>query len=156
MKRNRRSRGLTLIEFAASTAMVSVALVGTAAAVASGAELSRTTAETRGATRASTTLMEQVRAIPVDQIVARFNDSTVSCSTLGASDSKSESTVRVVQVANGSTRWPVYEVTITTSWAGMLGDQDATFVTYVSDRTAGTALSGASTVPADGSTTGGN
>ena len=151
----RRQQGFTLVEFAASVAVVAVALVGTAASIAAAAEMSRSTQQTRAASRGAATLMENIRATPFDRLVSDYDDTTHTVKGIEDSESGTGSArVTVVEEATGSTKWKVYRVTVNTTWKGVAGDQNMSVVTYVSDRREGGALSGAVTVESEQSVEG--
>jgi hypothetical protein len=62
-------------------------------------------------------------------------------------DSSGTATVTVTPVATGSTRWTCVEVLVHTQWKGVNGDSTRDFVTWISDRTAGSPLAGIPTLP---------
>lgn len=154
MRTRRRSSGFTLVELAVATSIASVALVTTAGTIASTGRLARVLAETRTAARASTAVMERIRATPFSQISATFGNTTQTFAAIAQSqglaaagnDSSGTATVAVTDVATGSARWAVKQVTVTTRWRGVNGDTTRTFVTWVSDRAAGSALGSASVI----------
>ena len=149
MRRRARKHGFTLVELMAAVAVASIALAATAAAVTTGAQLSRTSAETRASMRAAATMMERVRSTPYSQIADTFNNTTQTLSTLATAESSGTASVTVADVPTGSSRWGVKHVTVVARWKGVNGDTSRTFVTWICDRTAGSSLSGASTLPAN-------
>ena len=143
MKRRSKARGFTLVELAASVAVASIALASTAAAVASGAALARTTAETRCAIRASSSLLENIRSTRFDDIASTFNGTTQSMASLApgtTSDSSGRAAVTVTELSTGSSRWKVLQIDIVTTWKGGAGDATRKFTTWVSDRTTGSTV----------------
>ena len=145
MEKRRRESGFTLVDLAAAVAFSSVALVATAASVISGAGMARSTAETRAAVRMSSALMERIRATPFDQLVATWNDTTHPIAEVGGGDSSGTAAVRVVPLETGSTKWSVYEVTVTSTFRGAAGENSSTLVTYVCDRFSASSMSGSVT-----------
>ena len=141
MKRRGRNAGFTLVELAIVVTVASVALTATAGAVTSGAKLARTTAETRAASRSAQSLMERIRATPFADVTSTFNNQSFAMSTTGGGDSTGTSAVTVAAVDTGSTRWRVVKVTVATQWNGAAGLASQSMVTYVCDRTDGSALS---------------
>lgn len=147
MKVRRRSGGFTLVELAVVVVIAGVALTATAGAVTSGARLARTSTETRAAMRSAQSVMERIRATPFATI-STFNGQTFTFNALGGGESSGSCTVAVAAEDTGSTRWRVARVTVTTQWRGGSGLQSQSFVTFVCDRTDGSALSGSrTTVP---------
>jgi prepilin-type N-terminal cleavage/methylation domain-containing protein len=147
MRKNQSQRGMSLLEMSAASIAVAVALLGTTAAVISGASLSAEVTRMRAATRAASAIMEDVRATDFALLVDTWNENTV---TVGAHETGMDdgtATLSVVQVDNGSTTQILYQVTVTVSFEGAGGAQTYPIVTYVSDRVAGNSLSSSSTVP---------
>lgn len=150
MKRDRKSRGFTLVELAVTVCVAGVALTATAGAVTSGARLARTTAETRAASRAAACIFERIRATSFVDIVGTYNGQTFTESSLGGGESSGTSTVQCYEVYTGSTRWKVLYVQVTTTWKGQSGTSTQKLATYVCDRADGSSLSGSrTTVPAN-------
>lgn len=147
MKRMRTQSGLSLLEMMTASVVVAVSLLGTTAAVISGATLSQEVTRMHAAQRAATTVMEDVRGTDFAQLVDTFDETkhTICGEEYGIDDAVA--TVSVTQVDNGSTSQLVYEVTITVSFEGAAGGQTFPIVTYVADRVAGSSLS--STVGSD-------
>ena len=139
MKRNGNAQGTTLAELAAGIAIVAVALVGTIAAIASGSALAKTTAETRAALRVASSLMEEVRATDVNDLVANFNGATRTLDGVGNSSSGAADIV-VQRIDNGSTMWAVYEVTVLVRWARAETPRVIEMKTLVSDRARGSGV----------------
>lgn len=150
MKRRVPSRGFTLVELAVAVAVAAIALTATAGAVTSGARLARTTTETRAAMRSAESLMERIRATPYAQVTPNFHDRTFPMAGVGGGDSTGVCRVTVTPLDTTSTRWTALQVVVTAQWTGSTGDTQQSFVTFVSDRSEGSALSESRvTVPAD-------
>jgi prepilin-type N-terminal cleavage/methylation domain-containing protein len=141
MRRRVPSRGFTLVELAVAVAVAGIALTATAGAVTSGARLSRTSTETRAAVRSAESLMERIRATPYAQVVANFHDRTFPMSGVGGGDSSGVCRVLVTPLDTTSTRWTALQVVVTAQWRGTTGDTQQQFITFVSDRGDGSALS---------------
>lgn len=139
MKRNGRAQGTTLAELAAGIALVAVALVGAIAGISSGSALAKTTAETRAAQRVASSLMEEVRASDIDDLVADFHGATRPLDGTGHSSSGAADIV-VVRIDNGATMWAVYEVTVIVRWARAETPRTIQMKTLVSDRSRGSGV----------------
>jgi prepilin-type N-terminal cleavage/methylation domain-containing protein len=149
MKRSRSQSGFTLVEVAAVAAVAGIALAAAAGAVSQGAQIARSAAETRAAMDASETMIEQVRATAFSTLETTYDGVTKTLASLGDTDVEGTCTVDVSPVDTGSSSWKVYAVTTTVSWSGSTGEQEMSFVTYVSDRTVGSSLAGADVYMAD-------
>ncbi len=147
--RRRRQGGFTLVELAGATVVASVALVATAAAVTSGAAITRACGKTRAAVRLSEALLEKIRATPFTDLQTTWDGTTHPIAEFGGGDSQGSASVSVTPVDTGSTRWLCYQVRVVTKFNGGGGPDPATFVTYVSDRSAGSSLVSHATIPAD-------
>ena len=143
----RKTHGFTLVEMAASVAVLAIAVLGTVTAVIMASELSRTTAETRQATRTNAALMESIRAAPFEQLVTTFDGTTHAFQDVMPTEQQGTLSVAVTPVDNGSAKWLVYEATITAQWDGVRGDQTMQFVTYIADRAAAAASVSAGLIP---------
>lgn len=122
---------------AVSITLVAGALVGTAATVSVSSNLERATRETRSATRAGSLLMERVRSADFDTVVDDFHGQTVDVAELlgaGYEGGNSTASVSIREIDNGSTRWTLYQVTVTVSTDQLGTTRDVELVTYVSDR----------------------
>jgi hypothetical protein len=139
MKRRSTSGGTTLAELAAGIAFVAIALVGTIAAIGSGSALAKTTAETRAAERVAASLMEEIRATNVDDIVATFHGTSRTLDGVGHSSSGAADIV-IQRIDNGATMWAVYEVTILVRWARAETPRAIELKALVSDRARGSGL----------------
>jgi len=138
---------MSLLELSAASIVVAVSLLGTTAAVISGATLSREVTKMRAATRAATTIMEEVRATDFAEIVSTFDGRTLTVGDHESGIDDGTATISIVQVDNGSTTHILYEVTVNVTFEGAAGDQTYPIVTYVSDRVAGNSLSSSTTLP---------
>jgi Tfp pilus assembly protein PilV len=150
VKKTKNTRGLSLAEMAVSITVLAIAVLGTVTAVVAAANLARTTAETRRATRTSAALMDTVRATAFDQIVPTFGDSTYTFNDILGVDDDGSIRVAVEELDNGSDQWMVYKVTLNAEWNGMTGGESLEFVTYVADRAAASvSVNGGYVPPAD-------
>ena len=147
MKRNRTQRGMSLVELSAASVVVAVSLLGTTAAVLAGASLSKEVTRMRAASRAATTIMEEVRATDFAQVVSTYDGTTVAVGDHESGIDDGTARIDVVQVDNGSTTQLLYEVTVTVTFEGAAGNQSFPIVTYVSDRVAGGSLFTAPVAP---------
>ena len=139
MQRKGKSRGSTLVELAAGVAFVAVALVGTIAAISSASTLAKTTAETREAELVAASLMEEVRATDLNDLVATFHGISRPLDGIGNSSSGAADVV-VQRIDNGATMWAVYEVTVLVRWRRSGTPRVVTMKTLVSDRAYGSGL----------------
>lgn len=140
MKRMRKQSGLSLLELMTASVVVAVSLLGTTAAVISGASLSDEVTRMRAAQRAATSVMEDVRATDFAQLVDTYDGSRLSVSDHEHGIDDAVASVSVQQVANGSTSQLVYEVTVDVSFESATGNRSYPIVTYVSDRVAGNSM----------------
>lgn len=147
MRKSRSQRGMSLLELSAASIVVAVSLLGTTAAVISGATLSSEVTRMRAATRAATTIMEEVRSTDFAEIVTNFDRTTVAVGGHETGIDDGTATISVVQVDNGSTTQILYEVTVNVTFEGSGGTQSYPIVTYVSDRVAGNSMSSSTTLP---------
>jgi Tfp pilus assembly protein PilE len=136
VKSSSRSGGFTMVELAAAVSVGAIALLATASSVVSAAKISRTTAQTRAAMQAMSTLLERVRSTPYADIQATFGDQRLSLSTLGVVGATGNATVTVTAVNTGDPRWGCVEVRVVGS-SSAAGDDPRTLVTYVCDRNVG-------------------
>ncbi len=139
MKSTGRARGTALAELAAGVAFVAIALVGTIAAITSGSALAKTTAETRAAQRVAASLMEEVRATNVDDLVASYDGATRVLDGVGTSSSGAAD-VTVQRIDDATTMWAVYEVTVLVRWARPGLPRVVTMKALVSDRARGSGI----------------
>lgn len=153
MRRLRKSeRGLSLVELIVSIPLVTVALVGTVAALTVGAELSRATQETRDATRANAVIMEQIRSTPFENLTA-LNGEKIAIRELVPEATDGTVSIVMDQVENGSAKWLVYRIVVTAEWNAKNGSRSMQFATYMSDRThASASLAGSGYVLPDTTT----
>jgi hypothetical protein len=149
VRRNPRQAGFSLVSLAVSTAVIAVALMGTTMAVATGANLTKQTTRRHVAARAVSSVMEEVRATDFADLVANFDKTSHEVAYLQDSGSRATANVTVENVDNGSAKWDVYRVAVVVRFESAGGLTEFPVVTYVSDRTEGSQLSGAPTQPSD-------
>lgn len=139
MRHARRQKGTSLTEVAISLAILATTMLGTVAALVSGSALAHTTSETRAAQRAATSIFEEIRATPVDELVATYDDTTRHVVSL---DGKEDGRVlvRVDRIDDGLTGWAVYEVAVIVRWDRSGTPRDIELRTLVSDRVKGSGL----------------
>jgi type II secretory pathway pseudopilin PulG len=147
MRAQRRQAGFSLVEVAAGAVMIVTSLLGATAAILSGASLSNEVARMRAAARAASSVMEDVRATEFADVISTFDGTTVDVA-IGESGLKDgTASISVREIANGSSTHLVYEITIDVTFDGATVGERQTIVTYASDRVAGSALSGTTSVP---------
>lgn len=146
MRKNRTQRGMSLLEMSAASIVVAVSLLGTTAAVVTGASLSAEVTRLRAASRAATSIMEEVRSTDFADLVDTYHGKTVQVCDAESGIDDGTATVTVVQVDNGSLSHRIYEVTVTISFEGAGGAETYPIVTYVSDRVAGSSLASSFTL----------
>ncbi len=140
MKKIRRQRGLSLVEMSAAMALVAIALVSTAAAVLSGSALADETIQLSAAGRASSALMEEIRAADFDQITS-YHGKRLDLARFDAALTSGFVDVEVTEVDNGTAE-TVYRVSLAVTYDAASDSDTLHVLTYVSDRTAGGALAG--------------
>lgn len=136
MRKRLSCRGVTIIELAATGAVLAVALVATAAAVASSAGLARTATQSRAVSRAATSLLEEVRGTRFDQLVSNWNGRTRTWTDIAGVGKAVTGTVTITDAGSGSTRWPVYRANVRVDWRGATGPESMTVTTLICDRNA--------------------
>ena len=139
MKRARKQSGMSLVELGASTIVVAVSLVGTVAAVVSGAAVSEQTVQTRAAARASSTVMEQIRAIDFAELVDRYDGKTLDLRDFDGSVENGSVSISVTEEDTGNAE-QVYKVVMTVTFQGSTKGEALRIVTYVANRTEGGSL----------------
>jgi Tfp pilus assembly protein PilV len=138
-RRRRADRGLSLVEVAAAGVVISVGLVGTAAALLPAADLTQNAAETRAVTRLAGGLLEEVRATRFDLIDDTYTDLRRRISGIAGIDGATRPATAIFEVTDeptGSARWEVRRVTVTIRWRGPRGLNTVTAGTLVCDRNA--------------------
>ena len=148
MRRPRGRGGFSLVGTLAGAAFVVISLLGATAAILSGSALAADVATLQAASRAATSVMEDVRAVDFADLVDEFNGKTFQLEPVGGLDSAVAS-VSTTLLNNGSTSQLVYEVSVTVTFEGPAGSQSFPFVTYVSDRVAGNSLSSVTETPSE-------
>mgnify|MGYP001359262015 CR=1 FL=1 len=147
MKRAKSVRGMSLVEVAAAAVVVAVSLLGTTAAIVSGAALTSKTRYARAAARAGAAILEDVRATDFADVQTHFAGKrfTIDDDETGAGSGYADVTVR--QVDNGSTTFQVYEVTVFVHFPALTDREIGPVVTWVCNRVDGSALGGSTPLP---------
>ena len=129
MKRTNHNRGgVALLEVTVSTLVLSVAIVGLLAALASSSHLDTQSREQLIATGAARKQLSTMRTLPM-YLVWGYNDQTFPVAGLQPTDGRPDvGQIQVVQLAAD-----VAEVTITLEWRGMLGRQKMVYRTLLTD-----------------------
>ncbi len=140
MTMNRRQAGFSLTALGVATAVVVAALLGVTLVTVVAASYSRDAARLRSAARAVSTVMEDVRATDLSDVVATFDGHVFDISTTPSDPEDGTVEVTVRQVANGSAAHQIYEVTLEVRFDGADRDLVQPIVAYVSARGAGSAL----------------
>jgi len=147
VKRRHAQRGVTLVEAAIGGTLVAVALVGTSGAVFSSVLLQETTTRKRNAARAVSSLIADVRASDIGDLVANYDGSTHAIDY--GSGQTATATVTVAEAPGTAGARPVYRVQIAVASAGAELDGALAFVAYVCDHSdsvaSGTRLADVST-----------
>ena len=140
MTMNRRQAGFSLTALGVATAVVAAALLGVTLVTVVAASFSRDAARLRSAARAVSTVMEDVRATDLADVVATFDGHVLDITSTPSDPDYGTVEVTVRQVPNGSAAHRVYEVTLDVQFDGADRGFVQPIVAYVSDRRAGSAL----------------
>ncbi len=138
----RSQSGLGLLEIMISTVIVVVVLIGTVAAILSGAQLSRETARMHAATRAMNTVMEEVRSVDATELISVYHGRRVKFSDVGISQVDGTVDISVKELGSVSDDSVLFEVEIGLTYDGATRDEHRTIVTQITTRVEGTALAG--------------
>ena len=141
MRKHSRQGGMTLVEVAAGTVIVATSLLGTAAAVISGASLSQEVGRIRASARAASSVVEEIRAADFAEIKTSFDGAVRDIATAESGLERGTATISVAKLNNGAKKHSIYEITIVITFGDADVTQTQTIVTYASDRVAGSGLS---------------